>query len=135
MPQAVGLAQVWAAAARVLQGEHQGAVVQLGTEQGVEEGEGAFVRRGAGAERRGACRDVGPQGLGALRDQRFDQADAVAEPAEERALADPGRRRDVVHGHLAVAALGEQAVGGGEHRLAVAGGVGPLLAYGGHGSS
>ncbi|WP_079143434.1 nuclear transport factor 2 family protein [Streptomyces luteocolor] len=32
-------------------------------------------------------------------DQRLDEPDAVAEAAEERALADPRGRRDVVHGH------------------------------------
>jgi hypothetical protein len=48
------------------------------------------------------------------------------EAAEERALADPGRRGDLVHGHRGDAVLADEGTGGVEHPSTVAGRVGSL---------
>ena len=51
-------------------------------------------------------------GLLVLVEQHDHQAGAAAEPAEQRALADTGGRRDVVGGDGVGAALGDQAARG-----------------------
>jgi hypothetical protein len=59
-------------------------------------------------------------------DERAGQAGAVAEAAEERALADAGGGRDGVHRDVLRATLGVEPLRGVEDALAVPGGVGSL---------
>jgi hypothetical protein len=59
----------------------------------------------------------------------------VREPAVQGALADAGRPGDVLHGHVAGAAGGEQLLGRGQDAATVAGRVGALAPLeGGRGS-
>src|SRR5690606_6511171 len=80
--------------------------------------------RCGGAERGRALGDGLLQRFQAGLVQRADQGRAVAERAEQRALAHSGRRRHVGHRDvLGFLAAGEEVVGGGEEGLPVAGGV------------
>ncbi|OLT00945.1 hypothetical protein BJF90_06375 [Pseudonocardia sp. CNS-004] len=82
--------------------------------------------RGAGAERWWSGEEPLLQLGLVLVEQRGGQPALVPEPAEQRALADPGRRDDVVHGHGVDTVLVEQPLGGGEDPDAVARCVGPF---------
>ena len=81
------------------------------------------ARRRAGAERRRAAQDVLLQAPLGLVEQGAQEPLAVAEAAEQRALADAGGARDVVHGDRLHAALGEQPGRRLQHARAVARGV------------
>ena len=72
-----------------------------------EEGEQPLGRRRAGPERRRAAQDGLLQAPLGLVEQGAQEPLAVAEAPEQRALADAGGARDVVHGDRLHAALGE----------------------------
>ena len=84
----------------------------------------AIRGQGARPRRRIAAQDPLLEGALLVVDERHDQAGAVAEAVEDRALADPGGTGDLVRRDVGDAALLEQLASGGQHLLAVAGGVG-----------
>ena len=88
------------------------------------EGDQPVACRRAGAERRLAPDQLLLEKPLALADHRPRQAGAIAEAAEERALADARLRRDVVHRHVLHPALREEALARVEDARRVAGRVG-----------
>ena len=74
------------------------------------EGDQPLACRRTGAERRLAPDQPFLEKSLALADHRPRQAGAIAEAAEERALADARLRRDVVHRHVLHPALREEAL-------------------------
>lgn len=106
-------------------------MVELEAQDGIEQGRHPFARCGRRAERGRPLLHGLPQGLDPCVEDRADQARAIAETAEERPLADPGRRRDVVHRHTAGArTAGEELIGGRQDGLAVAERIRARLAFG-----
>ena len=89
-------------------------------------GQQAFQRWRAGSQRRRPEQERLLLSLLVLVEQNDHQACAAAEPAEQRALAHAGRRRDVVHGDRLGAALGDEAACGVEQQCPVAGGIAPF---------
>ena len=89
-----------------------------------------LLRRRARAERRRAADDRLLERDVLLLEQRLGEPGAVAEAAEERALADAGLGRDRVHRDVLDAVAGEQPLGRGEHLGAVALRVGALARLG-----
>jgi hypothetical protein len=84
----------------------------------------------AGAEwRRTADHALLQPGL-VLADDRAGEAGAIAEPAEDRALAHARLGGDGLHRHARGAVAVEQPCGGVEHEFPVARGIGPLRRLG-----
>ena len=86
-----------------------------------------FQRRGVGAEGRRAEEERLLAGLLVLVEQDHHQPGPATEPAEHRALADPGGRGDIVHRDRVGALFGDEPAGGVEQQRPVARGVAPLL--------
>ena len=86
-------------------------------------------RRGGGAQRGRPEQERLLGGPLVLVEKHHHQAGPAAEPAEHRALADPGGPGEIVHRDRVGATLGDQPAGGVEQQLPVAGGV---TAFGGY---
>ena len=87
----------------------------------LDEGSQAFGGFGSWAKRSRTAEDRALQLLLPLIEQRDGQAALVDEAAVERSFADAGSRCDVVHRDASNSALGEEALGSGEHASAIAG--------------
>ena len=103
-----------------LGGRDQLAVLAEVREQALAERDQSLDRRRARAQRRRPADQVLLQPPLVLGQQREDEPGAVAEPAEQRALADARLGGDGVHRHAVGAALGEQLLGRGQDLVAVA---------------
>jgi hypothetical protein len=88
-------------------------------DHGVEEGEEAVpVRRARAQRRRSGGHRLG-QRLRALDHQGRHEPHPVAEPVEDRALADPGRRRDLLYRDVLRPVGRQELLGGRQDRAAV----------------
>lgn len=67
---------------------------------GVEEGDKPLPRRGPRPKRRRPTKNAGLKVTLLLIQQSDGKPSLVPKPAKERPLPDPGRRRDLVHGHV-----------------------------------
>ena len=125
-----GVGELVVGACLFMGGEQDG--VGLGDRaKAVEEGVQPLPGGCAGTQRRGSVGDGIAQLARAFFEERLEQPGAAAEAAEDRALPDAGQGRDPVQRDGRPVTLGQEAFGGAQDRVAVAGRVGALRALAG----
>src|SRR5437870_2132495 len=91
-------------------------------------GDEALIRPSARSQRRRPADEAFLERTLALVEQCAQQPVAISEAAKQRALADAGGTRDLIHRHAVHAPLRDEPLGGAQDRLAVARSVGALAA-------